>query len=806
MKNLKKSSFYPENPSLEPQGKKKMLGVVVWIGVFLALFSVNASAFSTNTFNNSLTTEDLTFTGNQNITRHLAIPSSVSILTNGFLNLSGLFIYDFIASSDKYSFGGVIRNEFNGNDSDFDTFTDVNSGSSNVEAFVIENWTWRDNFIFPVILDTRAEKNVNSHVDYRCYNFSSSSYSYWNNTYCPTSGGVCERQNLTIPTECISANRDISLNITMVQANGIVADYYESTLILRNYSQNVSLSIVNLITYNFTGNFNQTNNRTSNLASAINRFLNATYLVGSNYLIPFIFHSDTAGILQYLDMLFSNDGFTQNSQTYNNQSFELTDETLSINITYDSSYYTSSVGTIVYNNTRYLGTSGGSGNNRIFTRTLTTPRVEMDTNVSFYWEIALTNSSGTSLFNSTVNNQTVKNLSLDDCSVNTILLINYTLKDETVRNILSSPTVNSSTELTLTLSPFSQTGENLNISFNKTNTNPTRVCIGASLFNTTNYRLDSTIKYSSTNRVTEYHNLQNRSVSNSSVPILIDLYDLLSTESQEFLITVKDVNFIPIKDAVIEINRQYLDIGQFLLVEAPKTDADGRTIGHFVLNDIIYTIIIKKNGVVLATFNNVRAFCSDISTGNCRLNLNVAGSTTLPSSFTTIEGITYSINYNDVSRIFTLVFNVNDGTNKNVSLSIKKYDQYLNQTFCFNSLTSSSGTILCTVPASAGNGTALVEIFSNGKLAGTTLITLKFISSIRDMTKYIIAFVLVLTLPLIAISSPVIMMILFFTGLILSGLFGLIEWGGFYGGISAFIWFLIAGFIIMIALMARRNR
>lgn len=61
----------------------------------LAIFAASSvSAFQINTFNNSLSSETLTFTGNQNITRYLAVPQN-SILTNGFFNISGFQSFSF---------------------------------------------------------------------------------------------------------------------------------------------------------------------------------------------------------------------------------------------------------------------------------------------------------------------------------------------------------------------------------------------------------------------------------------------------------------------------------------------------------------------------------------------------------------------------------------------------------------------------------------------------------------------------------------------------------------------------------------
>ena len=61
--------------------------IYLLLGLFMLSF---VSAWSEDTFNNSLSTENLTFTGDENITRWLSVPEN-TVVTNGFLNLSGFY-------------------------------------------------------------------------------------------------------------------------------------------------------------------------------------------------------------------------------------------------------------------------------------------------------------------------------------------------------------------------------------------------------------------------------------------------------------------------------------------------------------------------------------------------------------------------------------------------------------------------------------------------------------------------------------------------------------------------------------------
>ncbi len=76
---------------MDRKGQIKKYGVWFVLGVVIVsaiLFNQWATADSISTFNNSLSIENLTFTGSQNITRYLTIPYN-SLIVSATLNLTG---------------------------------------------------------------------------------------------------------------------------------------------------------------------------------------------------------------------------------------------------------------------------------------------------------------------------------------------------------------------------------------------------------------------------------------------------------------------------------------------------------------------------------------------------------------------------------------------------------------------------------------------------------------------------------------------------------------------------------------------
>ena len=256
------------------------------------------------------------------------------------------------------------------------------------------------------------------------------------------------------------------------------------------YPNNISLDIGNdtIEEFNFTGQFNQANNRTNNLFSAVNSFLDGCTIVGGNCLVPFRFHSITAGIIQYRDLLFSNEGFSENTQTFQSSAFDTATEDFVINISFDSTRYSDAIGTLVYNGTRVSGSSSGAGSERLFSASTSIPVTASTINNSFYWEIALTDVDGQTLFNSTFNNQTVDPSVLVQCGSGA-RAVNYTTYDEADQALLVT---DFDATFTWTLTEGSTVTKNVSVSLSAANNYQFCINVNQTFFINVEIELDKT--------------------------------------------------------------------------------------------------------------------------------------------------------------------------------------------------------------------------------------------------------------------------------------------------------------------------
>lgn len=573
---------------------------------------------------------------------------------------------------------------------------------------------------------------------------------------------------------------------------------------------NLTNSSINWTTSDIFGNLDKcilTNLSTGTNITGTCNSLNRTFYIPFGTYTYRVYANDTIGNygsnFSIIDLVYK---FFQLSQSYNTLVTETSVQNIAINLTLGSGFSLTSA-SLIYNGTSYSPSIASSGSYRYLTRDISIPNVSASTNVSFYWVLNWANSTNSGSVNTSSVNQTILPITIDNCNVNTITILNYTIYDEDDRSFLTAAVWNTSAKVYARLSG-DLSGSVYEFYANTISTNPVRLCINSSFLGGETYRLDAEIQYTADDYVTEYHYIENATLNTSISSKNVSLYLLLINRSQEFLITFKNTNLIPVEGALIEITRQYLDLGNFLSVEISKTDKDGKTIGHFVLNEEVYTLYVKKNGVLLATFENVRAFCSNIATGDCRINLNQGSTTSNPSSFTNYLDVIGTQDYNDTTKVYTFSFTTTDSTTKTLNLTLYKFTNNLSTMICTDQLTSSSGTLSCTIPPMYYNGSAVSKIYVNGVLYSSSIFELNINKSAKGLNpgRFILAFLLIITIPLLAFTSGPMTLIMFIVGLIIAGGLALIDYGGFVGPFSAFLWLVIAAIVLLAKASRRREQ
>jgi len=552
---------------------------------------------------------------------------------------------------------------------------------------------------------------------------------------------------------------------------------------LSEHVQNCSYTYNGVTTYLSVVTCVQTNTTTFNYAAGVDN-ISMTVIEEFNF--------TTTNTTSWIVVL------SEINQSWNNVTTEGASEDFTIFVNTNPAF-TITAAQLTYNGTASTGTlTNPSGNLYKATETFTVPSVGSDQNVSFFWTFTL---NDTSTVNGLTKNQTIQNFAVDDCSVNNIVMMNMSHKDEEFQNLLNASLYNTTIEIDLLIQSTDLTQTVVNFSNFYNETNPAQVCLNASL-NQTEYVFDATIRYEGDSYSKEYYHFQRATLTNSSIPNEINLFDLLTADATEFQITFKDSNFIVVEDALINIARQYVSEGTFKTVEIPKTDSNGQTVAHLVEADVKYNMIVTKNGVVIGSFTNLIAYCEDQISGSCFISLNAVGSNTLMYNTNDTLGIAFPpIEYNKTSRILTFDFVTTDGNIKTINLSAVKMDMVGNITACDEVLSSSSGTITCTIPNSIGNDTVIINIFVDDVLVHVDYVQSGKPLDTGDFGYFFLIFML-LSFPLMLSQTKTGIILGVILGFIAASLFSFIE-GGIIGFGSSGLWLIISGIILIYTLQTK---
>lgn len=480
-----------------------------------------------------------------------------------------------------------------------------------------------------------------------------------------------------------------------------------------------------------------------------------------------------------------------NSQTFSPTTTEGQIESFILNITTASSVIITSA-KLNYNNSLFTASINQlSPTDWIIDRDLLIPDVSGLVNNTFFWSLVVDGSE----LNTSQNNQTVNNLAIDDCSVFTNLILNYTLRDEDSQELISVPS-NATIKLDVNIFPVGSLTPLIQLSRDYNETNTALVCLESPLGNSV-FTMNVQAQYTLDDHTTEFHNLVAFSLTNTTIPQTIPLLDLLTSRAQNFLITVKGSDFLPLSGAIVDVTRKYVADGIFRSVEVPLTDTAGQASVSLVENSEIYTFIVSKDGVTIATFNDVVAVCQNVITGQCNIFLNAFTTGTDLEDFENFNGVSFNEVFDRATRTLTITFTTNDGSNALMFINTTKFDRFGNNTVCTDTLLSSSGTLTCVIPESFGNVTVQSQIFKDGSLISNNFYNLADGAAAFGTNGIIMALIMIITLPLMFISSPIGIVIGAIIGVIMSGSLLLYTGGSFFGAASTITWLVVAGLILL---------
>lgn len=431
---------------------------------------------------------------------------------------------------------------------------------------------------------------------------------------------------------------------------------------------------------------------------------NASVVLGPGFHTLIYYANDTAGNLQQnITTLFVN---------AINETFFFIDPIIEntlqdINFILTATNIDTFSGSIFYNNTGFVpsSVSFNSTQANITTRVNST-QVNTVTNIPIFANYTVNSAN----FTSQQVNQSVLFIDIDACTTFTNRILNFTVVDEKEQTFIPDATIEAAVNI------FDPSRTNLLLNVSNNYTNPVAICLNINLTGDARFSLDSVVRYEKPlEYANEYFNIINFSLTNNSDPQDITLFDLNISDSTPFKIVFTDQFLNPLTDVLVFIERQYISEDVFKVVELPLTDSNGETIGHFVRNEVLYNLKFIKDGNLIVQFLNIRTFCEDFSIGECELILSSTGESSLTPTFNTLFGVTFeSPIFNATTETVRFDFTSVDGTAKNMIMNVSRNDVFGNRTLCSDTLTSSGGSLICTV-GNISDTLLIVEVSSNSE-------------------------------------------------------------------------------------------
>ena len=481
---------------------------------------------------------------------------------------------------------------------------------------------------------------------------------------------------------------------------------------------------------------------------------------------------------------------------------------LQINMTGISGTYQQSTANLTWNNTNMGFTSKQvTANSIIFIKNLIIPFGSGNTTgtyINWTWNYSISNTTG-ALYDhniTSLEDARIYTISVDDCSALSVKILNFTIYDEASKRYENLSNV--SIEINVLLSNFGNTTPLFNYSKVATMVNTTYICVPTGVLGFASYRMDVVTRYSSQGHVVEFDYIDAYNLSNEIMQN-ISLYDLLTTDSTSFLVNFYDARYLAVEGAIIDLQRYYVGEGIYNSVEKGKTDDGGQTTLHLVTEDVLYKFFVRKNGELLYESPQRKAICQATP---CQINLYAVNTVVDIGEYENNSDIEYHWNFNKTLRRITFDFITRDGAAHEIFMNVSEWNGYDNKTICATSLTASSGTLTCDIPAGSNNATYMAYAYATNpgfvsymvySLSPDAMATFGY-------SGVIMTIFLVLILVLMAVmSSAIVVIIMGVVGLIIAGLLAIFNMGSIFAIGSMVIWLVIAGGILIWKLSQRRG-
>lgn len=423
-------------------------------------------------------------------------------------------------------------------------------------------------------------------------------------------------------------------------------------------------------------------NSTDNVSITCND--NATIeLPGGSYVL-YYYANDSLGRISSnsTSFIINTYSFTEDHHT---TIFEGDNSTFYFNLT--STNITTASTNMTFNNTVYqMDQLSNNGTYAVFSKGLTAPTVDADTNISFNYSFTINNGSdNSSYYYQMVYNITNLIIQTTPC---TPAAYNFTLIDE---------------------ANFSHLNGTIEYNFKYGSDNSTfiwdygtfsditslYVCINDSI--SINWTLgEGQIFYKAPGFVERRYYLFDDSVLSNETNH-INLYDLFTADQTSFKLEVEDTSLSPYQNKFTSLIRWYPGQNSYNVVEMGLTDEYGDTVIHARAEDVDYRIgVHERNGSLIKLEDPTRFVCL---IDPCTYTLKISPS---DQDLTSVFDIDYSFTFNSTLNLWSFVYSDRSQKTSSINLTVYKITGTSVYPVCSNTVSGYSGAVTCNTSTYTG--------------------------------------------------------------------------------------------------------
>lgn len=529
------------------------------------------------------------------------------------------------------------------------------------------------------------------------------------------------------------------------------------------------------------------------------KLINSIFLNCSLNTTTFNYSAFKNSLVFYSNDTFGNEGnetiswgylILQTNQTYDSQVTEGTPNTITtfLNVVGD----TISSAILSYNGTNYTTSLDYNSGNYTMASTVVAPLVAADTNITFQLFITI---SGTE-YSTPATTQLIQAINFSTCTTGDKLLNIFLLDEEHKTELFGTIEINAGLVSKISGEAIESVLEEIN------NTSNLSICLDP-ISAVDNFYLDADIVYSSSDYAKEFYFMRNADL--SAIPINLSLFDLNLSSSTEFLLRYQGQNLIKVEGAIIQLQRYYVSSGASETVEAPLTSISGTAIAHIDLNTVKYSATVVKDGVILDIFSDIVFDCENELSGQCTQNLYAD-----VDPYNIIDGATlndFSYAISDTGDKLVTTFSIPSGSTSSVNIVMTQRDQFGDTTSCNRTVTTSSGSLECDYNKTIGDSYLKLEINKDGEPQAQKEYFVPEANGIEwDGLNWLFLFGLLISVSLMAISSPEWIIGNSVIVLIIGGALWMADGLNIVAGLGLILWVIVAAVILILEMANKEDR